>query len=53
MASTKFTTDSPTERGDAYRAVRLIYDKSPGRSWSREVERLQATLLASEATDGR
>lgn len=34
-------------RGDAYHAVRLIYDQSPGRSWQRLNHALSATLGAA------
>lgn len=34
-------------RGDAYAAVRMIYDKSPGRSWRRLNGALQDTLTAA------
>jgi hypothetical protein len=36
-----------TENGDAYRAVRMIYDNSPGRSWQRLNGALSGTLSAA------
>lgn len=35
------------QRGDAYAAVRLVYDKSPGRSWRRLNSALQDVLTAA------
>lgn len=37
------------KRGDAYAAVRHVYDKSPGRSWSRLNAALQETLSGAIA----